>query len=472
MEKIFISQSRQPRLIILFLGWGMDANPFTSLHKEGFDVLVVYDYTGFDNEQTNRRELDALTSIATGYDEIVVVAWSFGVRIAADFLSRSRAVLPITGAIAVNGTTTHIHNSRGIPEAIFDGTLRNLSPASVRKFNRRMFASAEAFALYMQHAPQRSFESLLVELQTFANLKPIEHNHLFSLAVIGGADAIFPTPNQLNGWLGAATETIDDAPHFCDLQHIITNRIVDKEMVATRFSRAAATYADNAGPQQTVAAQLWNMAREAVTQALSTSSQQNLLLEIGSGSGTLTKLYLPHIPAGTVCELWDLTEQTDTVPGTRFRQCDAETEICIIPERSCRCILSASTIQWFNSPADFMPRMAHALSPGGVAAIALYGPQTYREIATLTGRGLRYLSLQQLTGAASGAGLEVLHAIDETISLSFPDAAAMLRHIKQTGVNGNSSSIRLAMKVMRTFPPSAPVSLTYNPIYLILKRHE
>ena len=116
--------------------------------------------------------------------------------------------------------------------------------------------------------------------------------------------------------------------------------------------------------------------------------------------------------------------------------------------------------------------MARAMAPGAIAAIAVYGPATYREISALTGRGLRYLSMEQLCDAAGKSGLEIIAANSETTLQTFTDASAMLRHMKLTGVNGNSSSTALAMKIMRALPAGQPAGLTYNPIYLILKKHD
>lgn len=476
MEKVFISQSHQSRLILVFLGWGMDVRPFSALRKNGFDVLAVYDYTGLDDTAVRDLEFTRLANEAERYEEIVVAAWSFGVRIAADFLAGCRMHLPVTRAIAINGTTSHIHDTKGIPQAIFNGTLEHLSETSVRKFNRRMFASADAFAGYMLHAPARGFDSLKSELATFARISPADDCDMFNLAVAGEADAIFPVRNQLAAWAGVQTEIMPGAPHFIDLQTILNNFIVDKRLVAERFQRAADTYSDHAGPQHGVAARLWELAATHVDKALGTSSRTVAprVLEIGSGCGFLTRLYMPSIPSGTNVELWDLTTPPSWLPekSATFRQCDAETEICAAEPDGYNCVLSASTIQWFNSPADFIPRMARAMAPGAIAAIAVYGPATYREISSLTGRGLRYLSLEQLSESAEKSGLEVIAASSETTVLTFADAAAMLRHIKLTGVNGNSSSTALAMKIMRAFPTGQPVELTYNPIYLILKKHD
>lgn len=40
MEKVYISHSSKPRLILVFLGWGMDAAPFAGLSKNGYDILA------------------------------------------------------------------------------------------------------------------------------------------------------------------------------------------------------------------------------------------------------------------------------------------------------------------------------------------------------------------------------------------------------------------------------------------------
>lgn len=476
MEKVFISQSHQSRLILVFLGWGMDASPFANLRKNGFDVLAVYDYTGLDDTAVRDLEFTRLANEAERYEEIVVAAWSFGVRIAADFLAGCRMHLPITRAIAINGTTSHIHDTKGIPQAIFNGTLEHLSEASVRKFNRRMFASAASFADYMTQAPARGFDSLKSELATFARISPSDNCGMFNLAIAGEADAIFPVRNQLAAWAGVQTETMSGAPHFIDLQSLLDNLIVDKHLVAERFKRAADTYSDHAGPQLEVARRLWELAAPHVNKALGTSSRTVAprVLEIGSGCGFLTRLYLPSLPSDTQVELWDLTTPPSwlSVKAATFRQCDAETEICATAPGRYNCVLSASTIQWFNSPADFLPRMARAMAPGAIAAIAVYGPATYREISALTGRGLRYLSMEQLCDAAGKSGLEIIAANSETTLQTFTDASAMLRHMKLTGVNGNSSSTALAMKIMRAFPTGQPVELTYNPLYLILKKHD
>ena len=119
MNQSFATPPSNQRLILIFLGWGMDAAPFSSLSKPGYDIMLLSDYSGFRPDE----DTDLLAASICNYQEIVVMAWSFGVRIAADFLAGWRRKLPITRAVAINGTTEHISDSCGIPLRIFQGTL-------------------------------------------------------------------------------------------------------------------------------------------------------------------------------------------------------------------------------------------------------------------------------------------------------------------------------------------------------------
>ena len=39
-----IKMTGSPRAVVIFAGWAMDARPFASLHKDGYDLYVAYDY--------------------------------------------------------------------------------------------------------------------------------------------------------------------------------------------------------------------------------------------------------------------------------------------------------------------------------------------------------------------------------------------------------------------------------------------
>ena len=138
--KILHNTDRQPheRLVLLFAGWGMSERPFQDLTMPGYDVAVVWDY----------RDMSApWTGEITGYREIALVAWSFGVHAAARFMA-SRPDLPVTARIAVNGTRFTSDDTRGIPQSIFQGTLSSLNERNLTKFHMRMCGGGAAYRAF------------------------------------------------------------------------------------------------------------------------------------------------------------------------------------------------------------------------------------------------------------------------------------------------------------------------------------
>ena len=470
MKQKYIVHDNHSRLILLFLGWGMDATPFSSLRKTGYDIMVVYDYTGY--RDGGDRDIP-LADIVRNYSETVLFGWSFGVRVASSFLKKYKNSLPITRAVAVNGTPSHIHDTLGIPRAIFSGTLAGLSETTLRKFHRRMFADSESYLRFTGHAPQRTFDSLVEELRTFGELPNIETTEMWDIAVISEQDRIFPAPNQHAVW-GDMAVTLPDAPHFPDMQAMLDRYVVDKQLVADKFSNATATYGSNASVQTSVAQELWEHTSPFIGTLLNSPLK---VLEIGVGNGTLTRIYADNLPPYRLT-LWDIADMplpSCVPPETEIIRCDAETAISSVTAGSVDLLLSASTMQWFHSVPRFIRILPGILAPGGIAAMAMYGSGTYREIEAVTGRSLSYPSHDMLTDTARECGLKILYSGEENRQIFFTSVNELLRHLKLTGVNAlgrNKGAQSSAIKLMRSYPllPDGTAPLTYRPLYLILQK--
>lgn len=130
----------------------MDETPFIHYLPQHRDLIICYDYRSLDFDKT----------LLSTYTQIQVVAWSMGVWAASQVLQGSN--LPITQSIAINGTPFPIDDARGIPPIIFEGTLNNLSEATLQKFRRRMCGSGSDFKAFCEIAPQRTVEELKEEL--------------------------------------------------------------------------------------------------------------------------------------------------------------------------------------------------------------------------------------------------------------------------------------------------------------------
>ena len=148
MKHSYIIQSGHPRLLVFFAGWASDPTPFQNYRPAGRDYVVCYDYRTLESDfipQGTYREAD-------------IVAWSMGVW-AASHVAPMLDV-PIGKSIAINGTPYPIDAGRGIPPAIWQGTLDNLSPLSLHKFTQRMCADTEAFHRFLRVTPRRPIDEL------------------------------------------------------------------------------------------------------------------------------------------------------------------------------------------------------------------------------------------------------------------------------------------------------------------------
>ena len=104
-------QAGHKHLVLFFNGWSAPPALFRHLELPTHsDCWLVYDY-----RQLSFSHLPV--ELAT-YDSIQVYAWSLGVWVASQVLPKW-GDLPITKAIAINGTPAPLSRTEGIPEAAF-----------------------------------------------------------------------------------------------------------------------------------------------------------------------------------------------------------------------------------------------------------------------------------------------------------------------------------------------------------------
>ena len=210
MKIDFLRRSGSPTLELFFAGWGMDSRPFAwaadSPHTAHCDFAVCYDYSDM--------ALDA--EALRPYSEVRVRAWSLGVYAASLVLPGLHCA--VSSALAINGTLTPVDDTLGIPVAVYDATLENLSAESVDRFNRRMCGAHRAVfeARRSPHSLARSVDSLLAELKHIRECAARKDRAQFTdwdMAILSRKDRIFPIANMRKAWFAIPVLELDE-PHY------------------------------------------------------------------------------------------------------------------------------------------------------------------------------------------------------------------------------------------------------------------
>ena len=163
----------------------MDARPFASM-LGAVDTVVIWDYTVLDAAP--------LAPYLSGRVP-EVLAWSMGVWAAGQVL----AGVPVASATAVNGTPWPIDDARGIPRAVFEGTLAGFSEAGLLRFRRRMCGGAAGLKGFEAVAPQRTVADLHAELAALGRqiAAAPAADFAWTRAIACSEDRIFPLAAQM-----------------------------------------------------------------------------------------------------------------------------------------------------------------------------------------------------------------------------------------------------------------------------------
>lgn len=449
----------------------MDPGPFAHLSRTGYDVMVVWDYTSLELDATPMRH----------YDEIVVVAWSLGVFMAA--ATANHLPVPVTARIAVAGTLMPIDDLRGVPTSKFWNTLAGLADGSMTKLLRRMCRDTAQYEEFMQHMPQRTIDDICTELEAVPrHVREADVTRLgkrWDYALVPQDDRMVPSDNQRRAWEGQATTVLTiSGSHMPSLARILNNYIIDKELVRRRFGRAAASDDQPTAIQHDMALRLSAQLSALCPDEL---AQAGNVLEIGSGTGHLTRALRPLLPVDCEMRLWDLVDSGCQRPeGSIFEQCDAEMAIRRLPYRSLDMIVAGAALQWFNSPGAFLVRAWRALRVGGILAFSTFTRGNLREVATIAGDALPFIAYGRLDSLIPH-GMEVVLMQPTTVMRYFDTPQQVLEHLRLNGVNAVASHahpVEVIHRLVRNYPrvemgpQHGRCPLTYCPIYVILRKTE
>lgn len=249
---------------------------------------------------------------------------------------------------------------------------------------------------------------------------------------------------------------------------------VEKAEIEYRFRRCVDSYEDNAHVQKKIVRRLIQLLEHYCPLEL------HSILEVGCGTGLLSeqlKIKWMH------SELW-LNDLVVAMCNKAANRCGVPAQYCLPGDieklqlvEMYSLIVSASTFQWLEHPAETFGHLAEHILPGGWLVFSSFGQDNCRELKAITGNGLEYHSLPEMEKILSKY-FKVLYTEEEIYTLDFEHPLDILKHIKKTGVNAMSShkswtrgqlnvfSQEYAMRFLKNgFYP-----LTYHPQYFICRK--
>lgn len=181
MEYKWLNKSDNKNIIVFFNGWGMSEKSISHLDCSNYDVLTFYDYRSFEIPNIDFSK----------YEKKYLIAWSMGVYVSNFFYEIFKS---FDKFIAINGTQIPINNTYGIPESIYDLTIKNFNELSCSKFLKKIAPS-----INLREICTRNTDELKSELISIKNLK-VKNYYKYDEAYISLKDRIIPPINQKNFW--------------------------------------------------------------------------------------------------------------------------------------------------------------------------------------------------------------------------------------------------------------------------------
>ncbi len=212
----------------------------------------------------------------------------------------------------------------------------------------------------------------------------------------------------------------------------LQGEMIDKERIAHSFSASIATY-ETCATVQTL------LADGVVRQVAGYGRQFSRGLEIGCGTGYLSKALVHRVDFSTLY-LNDLSrvlcnhaaERLAGICPTEIMVGDIE-KLALPPALDL--VVSSSTLQWLEDMEGLFVKVAASLERDGLFVFSLFGVGTMKEIAALSGRGLRYRKRSAIAQVLQKYfSIEQQQEVKER--LFFPSALSIFKHIRNTGVGG------------------------------------
>ena len=251
----------------------------------------------------------------------------------------------------------------------------------------------------------------------------------------------------------------------------------DAFQIARRFAQAGQSYDEHAIIQKKIAHTLFDL-----MQQNSANTVFDRVLEIGCGSGNLSKVFLEHMMVKTLY-LNDLyvEVQQHFDDHSAIEWCIGDAEKITFPD-ALELFMSSSALQWMQDLDGILNKSADVLQDQALICFSTFGQENLKEIKALTQHGLAYLTLTEIQDKVEQAGFEVLHISEQVEALFFKHPKHVLEHLKATGVTATGAKFRWNKQSLAAFyqgyrrfiatdeHENLVYPLSYHPIYVIARR--
>lgn len=225
---------------------------------------------------------------------------------------------------------------------------------------------------------------------------------------------------------------------------------MNKGLIKQRFKNSLDTYNQEAQVQVQMASTLIEMLPK---------HNFNTILEIGCGSGLLTKKCLETIT-------YKQFIANDIVPECESYIKTLNNEITFLPgditglelTTSFDLIISNAVFQWFEEPFKTIRSLKKHLTSGGILAFSTFGERNFYELREILNIGLEYPKYENIFN-------------ENFIEIEFSSSLELLKHIKNTGANAITNYV-LSKNKLKELDSSfikryGKIKLTYHTIFSI-----